>query len=83
VHIVVQTPTHLSKRQEELLREFATLDGKAPQEEAPQEEIPHAKKRSSWLKRTMDKVSRFFCTLTVLLFPPAEAARDAKQGAHT
>ncbi|MEE8290933.1 MAG: molecular chaperone DnaJ [Candidatus Tectomicrobia bacterium] len=27
VHIMVQTPTHLTERQEELLREFAALDG--------------------------------------------------------
>jgi molecular chaperone DnaJ len=40
VHIVVKTPTHLSARQEELLREFAALDG----------ENTKAKKRWPWTK---------------------------------
>jgi len=40
VHIVVKTPTHLTERQEELLREFATLDG----------EHTKSKKRWPWSK---------------------------------
>jgi molecular chaperone DnaJ len=40
VHIVVKTPTHLNERQEELLREFATLDG----------EQTKTKKRWPWQK---------------------------------
>jgi molecular chaperone DnaJ len=40
VHMVVKTPTHLSARQEELLREFAALDGEATK----------AKKRWPWAK---------------------------------
>ena len=42
VHIVVKTPTHLTERQEELLREFATLDG----------EHTKGKKRWPWSKGT-------------------------------
>jgi molecular chaperone DnaJ len=40
VHIVVKTPTHLTERQEELLREFAVLDG----------EHTKSKKRWPWSK---------------------------------
>jgi molecular chaperone DnaJ len=40
VHVVVKTPTHLNTRQEELLREFAELDG----------ENTKAKKRWPWTK---------------------------------
>ncbi|MDZ7378951.1 MAG: molecular chaperone DnaJ, partial [candidate division KSB1 bacterium] len=40
VHIVVKTPTQLTERQEELLREFAALDG----------EHTKTKKRWPWSK---------------------------------
>jgi molecular chaperone DnaJ len=40
VHIVVKTPTHLNDRQEELLREFAALEG----------EHTKGKKRWPWSK---------------------------------
>jgi molecular chaperone DnaJ len=40
VHIVVKTPTSLTSRQEELLRELAALDG----------ESPKAKKRWPWMR---------------------------------
>lgn len=42
VHIVVRTPTALTERQEELLREFATLDG----------DKTKSKKRWPWTKQT-------------------------------
>jgi molecular chaperone DnaJ len=41
VHISVQTPTHLTERQEELLREFAVLEGEATR----------PKKRWPWTKQ--------------------------------
>lgn len=41
VHISVQTPTHLTERQEELLREFAVLEGEATK----------PKKRWPWTKQ--------------------------------
>ncbi len=42
VHIIVKTPTHLTERQEELLHEFATLEG----------EQTKGKKRWPWSKGT-------------------------------
>jgi molecular chaperone DnaJ len=41
VHVVVHTPTHLTERQEELLREFAALEGEATR----------PKKRWPWTKQ--------------------------------
>jgi molecular chaperone DnaJ len=41
IHFVVQTPTHLTERQEELLREFAALEGEATR----------PKKRWPWTKQ--------------------------------
>jgi molecular chaperone DnaJ len=41
VQVIVKTPTHLTKRQEELLREFAEISG---------EEISQKKRKSFWKK---------------------------------
>ena len=47
VHIVVQTPQHLTKRQEELLREFATLE----------DEQPKTKKGRSWFQKVKETIA--------------------------
>jgi molecular chaperone DnaJ len=49
VHIVVQTPQHLTKRQEELLREFAALEG----------EQPTTKKGKSWFQKVVNTIAHY------------------------
>jgi DnaJ-class molecular chaperone len=57
VHMVVQTPTILSERQEALLREFASLNG----------DTPPTGSRSSLFKSFVQAIGRFFRTVMMRL----------------
>lgn len=62
VHVAIRTPTHLSERQEELLREFAELSGEAVA----------SRSRSSLFKRLLHIASRLRCICSSVLAPPAQ-----------